>query len=188
MTALPSPEVIREAALLVGVCAHPVIARVTDVEAGEVRMVPISCGSTREDRCPPCADRAKRLRIQQCREGWHLDTEPEHQPAEPDEDQADDDGEDPGEDSDRRVRSTRRRQDAPDLPRIPIEDRTIGRVYTAHHHAVRWHVSLTDLLTCSAVDDGDAGVEDGCLSQDASSTDAGTLRDHAAAADHAVPR
>jgi hypothetical protein len=95
MTALPSPEVIREAALLVGVCAHPVIARVTDVESGEVRIVPISCGSTRQDRCPPCADRAKRLR------------------------------------SDRRVRSTRRRQDAPDLPRMPIEDRTIGRVYTA---------------------------------------------------------
>ncbi len=130
MTALPRPEVIREAALLVGVCAHPVIARVTDVESGEVRIVPISCGSTREDRCPPCADRAKRLRIQQCREGWHLDTEPEHQPAEPD-DQADDDGEDPGEDSDRRVRSTRRRQDAPDLPRMPMEDRTIGRVFTA---------------------------------------------------------
>jgi Replication initiator protein, pSAM2 len=130
MTALPSPEVIREAALLVGVCAHPVIARVTDVESGEVRIVPISCGSTREDRCPPCADRGKRLRIQQCREGWHLDTEPEHQPAEP-EDQADDGGEDPGEDSDRRVRSTRRRQDAPDLPRMPMEDRTIGRVFTA---------------------------------------------------------
>ncbi len=43
--------------------------------------MPISCGSTREDRCPPCADRAKRLRIQQCREGWHLDTEPEHHAA-----------------------------------------------------------------------------------------------------------
>jgi hypothetical protein len=127
MTALPSPEVIREAALLVGVCAHPVIARVTDVEAGEVRMVPISCGSTREDRCPPCADRAKRLRIQQCREGWHLDTEPEW--AGPDgegDDQADDQPDETG----RRVRSTRRRQDAPDLPRLPMEDRTIGRVFT----------------------------------------------------------
>jgi Replication initiator protein, pSAM2 len=29
------------------------------------------------------------------------------------------------------VRSTRRRQDAPDLPRVPVEDRTIGRVFTA---------------------------------------------------------
>jgi len=130
MTATPSPEVIREAALLVGVCAHPVIARVTDVESGEVRIVPISCGSTREDRCPPCADKAKRLRIQQCREGWHLDTEPEHQP--PDDAPADKDA-DPVEDSDRRVRSTRRRQDAPDLPRMPMDDRTIGRIYTAPH-------------------------------------------------------
>src|SRR5512132_995440 len=130
MTAIPSPEVIREAALLVGVCAHPVIARVTDVESGEVRVVPISCGSTREDRCPPCADRAKRLRIQQCREGWHLDTEPEHHsPDDPsadedDEAQADDDG-------DRRVRSTRGRQDATDLPRVPREDGAVGGVFTA---------------------------------------------------------
>ena len=31
----------------------------------------------------------------------------------------------------RRVRSTRRRQDAPDLPRVPQEDRTVGRTFTA---------------------------------------------------------
>jgi hypothetical protein len=130
MTPAPSAAVMREAALIVGVCAQPVVARVADIESGEVRIVPMSCGSTREDRCPPCADRAKRLRIQQCREGWHLDTEPEHQPADV-EDQADDDGECPGEDTDRRVRSTRRRQDAPDLPRLPMEDRTIGRIFTA---------------------------------------------------------
>src|SRR4029453_11432026 len=85
-----NPVLVREAALVAGVCAHPVIARVTDVEAGEVRVVPISCGSTREDRGPPGADRAKRLRIQQCREGWHLDPEPEL--ARPDDDdQADED-------------------------------------------------------------------------------------------------
>jgi hypothetical protein len=42
------------------------------------------------------------------------------------EDQADEDA-----GAERRVRSTRRRQDAPDLPRLPMEDRTIGRVYTA---------------------------------------------------------
>ena len=31
----------------------------------------------------------------------------------------------------RRVRSTRRRQDAPDLPRVAVEDRTVGQVFTA---------------------------------------------------------
>jgi Replication initiator protein, pSAM2 len=63
-----NPVLVREAAL---------VAWVTDTESGEVRVVPISCGSTREDRCPPCAERAKRLRMQQCRDGWHRDTGPE---------------------------------------------------------------------------------------------------------------
>jgi hypothetical protein len=129
MTPELNPALVREAALIAGVCARPVISRVTDDESGDVRVVPISCGSTREDRCPPCADRAKRLRIQQCREGWHLDTEPEHHT--PDEPSADEDDEDQADDDGRRVRSTRRRQDAPDLPRLPMEDRTIGRVFTA---------------------------------------------------------
>src|SRR5262245_65679582 len=125
MTPTPSAAIMREAALLAGVCAHPVIAQVTDNESADVRVVSIACGSTRQDRCPPCADRAKRLRIQQCREGWHLDTEPEHDPpAEDDEDEVAD-----SDCADRRVRSTRRRQDAPDLPRMPMEDRTIGRVF-----------------------------------------------------------
>src|SRR5215475_13636516 len=131
MTPTPSPAVVEAAAVVAGVCAHPVVARVTDAESGEVRVVPIACGSTREDRCPPCADRAKRLRIQQCREGWHLDTEPEHQLPD-DWDLPDDDGDDEdGEQSERRVRSTRRRQGTPDLPRLPMHDRTIGRVYVA---------------------------------------------------------
>jgi hypothetical protein len=131
MTTALGPELVREAAVAQGVCARPVISRVTDLDTGEVRLVPIWCGSTREDRCPACADRARRLRIQQCREGWHLDTEPEW--VDRDDDQADDDPSDPPDDFDssRRVRSTRRRQDVPDLPRVPAEDRTIGRVFTA---------------------------------------------------------
>lgn len=127
MNPATNPELVREAALITGVCARPVISHVTDNETGERRVVPIACGATREDRCPPCAERARKLRMQQCREGWHLDTEPEHEPpADPDEDdgQADDD-----ETGDRRVRSTRRRQDAPELPRVPMEDRTVGRVF-----------------------------------------------------------
>jgi hypothetical protein len=125
-----NPVLVREAALIAGVCARPVVATVTDNESGEVRVVPISCGSTREDRCLPCADKAKRLRIQQCREGWHLETEPEHDEPDPLPDEDGEDGPD-DEDGERRVRSTRRRQDAPDLPRLPMEDRTIGRVFTA---------------------------------------------------------
>jgi hypothetical protein len=124
---------VRAAAEVAGVCARPVISRVTDLETGDVQMVTIACGHTREDRCKPCAERARRLRMQQCREGWHLDSEPEW--AEPHADHPDDgaDGTDQvdEEDSSRRVRSTRRRQDAPELPRVPPEDRTIGRVFTA---------------------------------------------------------
>jgi hypothetical protein len=126
-----NPVLVREAALISGVCARPVVATVTDNESGDVRVVPISSGSTREDRCPPCAERAKRLRMQQCREGWHLDTEPEWDdpgPADGEDDDRADEEDDAG--SDRRVRSTRRRQDAPDLPRLPMDDRTIGRVFT----------------------------------------------------------
>jgi excisionase family DNA binding protein len=136
MRATLDPELVREAAVAQGVCARPVISRVTDMETGEVRLVPIWCGSTCEDRCPACAERARRLRMQQCREGWHLDTEPEWQPDQPDEaddgdDQADDELDDHEPGCERRVRSTRRRQDVADLPRLPMEDRTIGRVYTA---------------------------------------------------------
>jgi hypothetical protein len=132
MNPATNPDLVREAALVAGVCTRPVISRVTDVESGEMRVVPIACGSTREDRCPPCAERARRLRMQQCREGWHLDTEPEHDAPTPDDDAADDDGQaDDDEDASRRVRSTRRRQDAPDLPRVAMDDRTIGRTFTA---------------------------------------------------------
>ena len=44
-----------------------------------------------------------------------------------DEDQADDD--DGSAEGSRRVRSTRRRSDAPDLPQVPMADRTVGRTF-----------------------------------------------------------
>jgi hypothetical protein len=51
-----------------------------------------------------------------------------------------------GDDRPRRVRSTRRRQDAPDLPRQKVQPRTVGRVYTAPdgtvHQPSMW-LSLT---------------------------------------------
>jgi hypothetical protein len=116
-----SPDLVHEAAIAQGVCARPVISKVTDLDTGEVRVVPIWCGTTREDRCPACAERARRLRMQQCREGWHLDTEPEFGPPDGgDKGEGQGDGLD-GDEGPRRVRSTRRRQDVPNLPQVPVE-------------------------------------------------------------------
>jgi len=47
----------------------------------------------------------------------------------------------------RRTRSTRRRQDAPDLPRLPVDRRTVGRTFTAPDGTV-WRPSLFLTLTC----------------------------------------
>jgi hypothetical protein len=132
-------------------------------------------------QCPGCAKRAKRLRQQQCREGWHRTDEPLPEPeANPEQtalillradfefaradslarsqwhhvaelDAAINEVETqiaasglrgpaaphkPGEDEDqantavpKRKRSTRRRQDAADLPRRTMTARTIGRTF-----------------------------------------------------------
>ncbi|WP_372455591.1 replication initiator [Sphaerisporangium fuscum] len=53
----------------------------------------------------------------------------------------------PGESKPRRVRSTRRRQDAPDLPKRQRENRTVGRTYTAPDGTV-YRPSLFITLTC----------------------------------------
>jgi hypothetical protein len=124
----------RELAVAEKVCVRPVMRTMTDRLTGATTTVPIACGSTRESRCPSCAHRARVLRMQQCAEGWHLSDEPDDQPptdpASDDEAQADElplnDG-----DGQRRVRSTRRRQDVPDLPRLPMEARTVGRTFRA---------------------------------------------------------
>jgi hypothetical protein len=129
---VPSPDLVHAAAEAVGVCVRPVISRVTDTSTGETQLVPIACGSTREDRCAPCAQRARRLRMHQCREGWHLTTEPERTPGDVDEDdERSETDPDDADDGGRRVRSTKRRQDAPDLPRVPMDDRTVGATFEA---------------------------------------------------------
>ena len=114
-----------------GVCVRPILRRVTDRQSGAVEQVTLPCGSTRESVCGPCGTKARRLRMQQCAEGWHL----EQEPLETDGPVGDPDGADPDDDpvgaSGRRVRSTRRRQDAVDLPRLPVEDRSVGRTFTA---------------------------------------------------------
>jgi hypothetical protein len=172
--ALPlSTEVAQMIAEDHGVCIRPLAMRRIDTITGRVDVVPVPCGSTREDQCRPCAEKAGRLRMAQCREGWHLDAEPVIERAKPSEEQqelmavradlftayaerravgdevsCEQIGESVAElDTELRAlgvrgrltpldppakpvrRSTRRRQDAPNLPRRPIERRTVGRVF-----------------------------------------------------------
>ncbi|MDN5914910.1 MAG: helitron helicase-like domain-containing protein [Pseudonocardia sp.] len=156
-----------------GVCVRPLAMRRIDLTSGRVDVVPVPCGSTREDQCRPCSDKARRLRMVQCREGWHLEDEPISKPADPSERQKElmatradlhaaytlgrEEGDEreceeiretveeldaelralgvrgrlaPLDPTPQTVRrSTRRRQDAPNLPRRPVEDRTVGRVF-----------------------------------------------------------
>ena len=129
-------EDIREVAATQDVCVRPVLRKVTDRQTGQTHKLTIPCGSTREYLCPSCAKKAQRLRMQQCAEGWHLDEEVLPDPADepdPDEHQGqdlDDGSGDAGEESSRRVRSTRRRSEMADLPKVPVEHRSIGRTFT----------------------------------------------------------
>ncbi len=184
-----------------GVCIRPLAMRRIDTTTGRVDIVPVPCGSTREDQCSPCADKARRLRMVQCREGWHLDAEPvtdraapseEHQElmaaradlvgayaqcrAVGDEDSCEQIADSVTElDTELRAagvrgrltpldpppkpvkRSTRRRQDAPDLPRRPVERRTVGRVFAGRY---RPSTFLTLTLDSYGRVDGDGAAAD----------------------------
>lgn len=145
-------DMARELAIAQKVCVRPLIRRVEDRQAGTHELVAIPCGSTRDTVCPSCAHKAKVRRMHQCTEGWHRDHEPEppvlpddelepDDQLEPDDEAGDDEADDEDQadelgTGDRRVRSTRRRQDAPDLPRVDQEDRTIGRPFTAPNGTV----------------------------------------------------
>ncbi len=176
--ALPlSADVAQALAEQHGVCIRPLAMRRTDTTTGRVDVVPVPCGSTREDQCPPCAEKARRLRMAQCREGWHLDTEPVTHRTKPTEEHQElmatradllaayaeckaigdalvcEDIADSVAELDTALRaagvrgrltpldpppkpvkrSTRRRQDAPDLPRRPIEHRTVGQVFAGRY-------------------------------------------------------
>ncbi len=164
-------QVVRDLAIEHGGCIRPVQLRRTDIDTGHTEQVLVPCGNTLAAVCPACAERKRSLRAAQCREGWHLDTEPTVTPDEPDgeqrmwvetraqaqqaRDQADSEDRDTAGDdaviaeldeqitragmrgnvlpskTARRQRSTRRRQDTPDLPRRKVETRTIGKTYTA---------------------------------------------------------
>jgi hypothetical protein len=120
-------DMARELAMNAGVCVRPLVRRVLDRDTGTESRVPIACGSTREAVCPPCAHKARVLRMQQCQEGWHRDTEPDQRYTSANQlDQADEDEPDGVA---RRVRSTRRRSDVPDLPRVPMAPTTLGRTF-----------------------------------------------------------
>jgi len=129
-----------------GVCIRPHVRTVTDRATGQSVSVPIPCGSTREAVCGPCATKARRLRMHQCREGWHrtdadqaavdlddvANVDPQTDAEDDEGEQLDDDqaDEDAAEDPGRRVRSTRRLPGVPDLPTIPMDQRTTGRAFT----------------------------------------------------------
>lgn len=160
------------------VCRKPIPMRVYDPHTFTVEYVGAPCKSTMASVCPTCAQRNRYLRITQCREGWHLDTDPATEKTEPSQRQqellaqradvfdgyraakADDDTElaeffaetvtgidaelralglrkrlpplDPPV-KQRRVRSTRRRQDVPNLPRLKVSKHTIGRQFAGKY-------------------------------------------------------
>jgi Replication initiator protein, pSAM2 len=180
-------DVVKDIAISHGGCIRPVQLRRTDHATGETEQVLVPCGHTLAPVRPACAERAKNLRAAQCREGWHLDHEPDLEPDKPTEDakwwienraevQAQhDQAAAAGEDTEdleellgeldeeinragmrgkvtptrakRRHRSTRRRQDAPPLPRRKIDPQTVGKTYTTPDGKT-FRPSLFLTLTC----------------------------------------
>jgi hypothetical protein len=133
---VPTDADLRAYALHAGVCVRPVLREAVDTWTGDTHVIALRCGTVREAACPPCAVRNRSLRMSQCAEGWHLVDDPLDTPVDAagsleDDDPLVEDGapvedEAPGE---RRARSTRRRDDAPELPRPSMESRTIGRTF-----------------------------------------------------------
>src|ERR1700691_358565 len=80
-------DVVRELAITHGACIRPVQLRRTDLDTGQTEPVLVPCGHTLAAVCPPCAERNKKLRAAQCREGWHLDHETAIDPDPPNDEQ-----------------------------------------------------------------------------------------------------
>ena len=173
-----------------GVCVRPFTMEVGDLDTGELRYVPMPCGSTVESVCGPCARKARALRMVQCREGWHLTEEPTLDADQPTTEQraqlteradlvahyrnamrsgqvgnaeelreaireADEKlrqlgvrGRLPSPDAPTKrppARSTRRRQDTPNLPTRKVSKTTVGREF-----AGRYQPSMFVTLTCDS--------------------------------------
>jgi hypothetical protein len=166
-------DLVKAVAIEHGQCIRPFQMERIDLQTGQSETIPMDCGHTLASVCPPCAEKKRKIRATQCREGWHLEDEPVITRADPDEEQrwwmekkaevqaqaqrAEEAGDDAGaaelrellgeinaeltrtgvvgtiptEVPDRPKRSTKRRQDVPDLPRRPVSSRTVGRVFTA---------------------------------------------------------
>jgi hypothetical protein len=75
---------IRKIAEAHGGCLRPVQLHRTDTVTSRSETIMIPCGATLASICPPCAERARSLRAAQCREGWHLEDEPDSGPPAPD--------------------------------------------------------------------------------------------------------
>jgi hypothetical protein len=180
-------QVVQDLAVEHGACIRPVQLRRTSLDTGETDTVLVPCGHTLAHVCPSCAERARTPRAAQCREGWHLEDEPDLTPdpatedqqwwvtmraeAQRDRDQAAAVGHDTTDFDEliteldeeitkagirgkaapdrpaRRHRSTRRRHDAPDLPRRKVSPRTAGKTYTAPDGKT-FRPSLFVTLTC----------------------------------------
>jgi hypothetical protein len=180
-------EVVQEVAVEHGACIRPIQLRRRNLDTDEVDTVLVPCGNTLASVCPACAERAQTLRAAQCREGWHLEDEPDITPDLASDDQKwwitlraeaqqhrdhaaaagtdttdldelitelDDEitnsgirGKAAPAKPARRHRSTRRRQDTPDLPRRKVSPRTVGKTYTAPDGKT-FRPSLFLTLTC----------------------------------------
>src|ERR1700743_1227349 len=80
-------EVVTALAEQHGVCIRPFTMEVGDPDTGELRYVPMPCGSTVESVCGPCARKARALRMGQCRQVCHLDQEQVFDRGEPTDEQ-----------------------------------------------------------------------------------------------------
>jgi hypothetical protein len=71
---------LRQLAAEHDVCIRPQAVRMLDRATGKTEVMDVRCGATRESKCPSCARRAKRLREEQARQGWHAEDEPAPEP------------------------------------------------------------------------------------------------------------
>jgi hypothetical protein len=79
-------NVVRDLAISHGGCIRPVQLRRTDTRTGQAEQILVPCGNTLASVCPGCAG-GRTLRAAQCREGWHLETEPVITADDPDDEQ-----------------------------------------------------------------------------------------------------